>query len=133
MRFVTDHSLDRDRMVISKDGGIIAVAPSVQALVVISHAVVVGEEVRAHPGDDAPRQALDRRRHQAEGRAVRLQASEKVAPGDVVVQQPGDILVCRLADLQYVPGLNEDVDMIANPADVDAAMAMWFEDKRRMQ
>ena len=49
MRFVLDNSLDRGRVVISKDGGIVAVAPSVDALVLISHAVVVGEELRAHP------------------------------------------------------------------------------------
>ena len=49
MRFITDHSLDRGRVVISKDGGIVAVAPSVEALVLVSHAVVVGEELRAHP------------------------------------------------------------------------------------
>lgn len=49
MRFILDQSLDRGRVIISKDGGIIAVAPSVEALVVVSHAVVVGEELRAHP------------------------------------------------------------------------------------
>jgi len=49
MRFITDQSLDRGRVVINKDGGIIAVAPSVEALVLVSHAVVVGEVLRAHP------------------------------------------------------------------------------------
>lgn len=47
MRFITDQSLYRGRVVISKDGGIIALAPSVEALVLVSHAVV--EELRAHP------------------------------------------------------------------------------------
>ncbi|MBP1294296.1 MULTISPECIES: hypothetical protein [Bradyrhizobium] len=49
MGFVADHSLDRGRIVISKDGGIIAVAPSVDALVLISQALVVGDELRANP------------------------------------------------------------------------------------
>lgn len=49
MSFILDQSLDRGRVIISKDGGIIAVAPTVEALVVVSHAVVVGEELRAHP------------------------------------------------------------------------------------
>ncbi|MBB4377238.1 hypothetical protein [Bradyrhizobium sp. SBR1B] len=48
MRF-TDQSIDRGRVVISKDGGIIAVVPTVEALVIVGHAVVVGEELRAHP------------------------------------------------------------------------------------
>ncbi|MHC2844825.1 hypothetical protein [Bradyrhizobium diazoefficiens] len=49
MRFITGHSLDRGRVVISKDAGIVAVAPSVEALALVSHAGVVGEELRAHP------------------------------------------------------------------------------------
>ena len=49
MRFLLDPSLDRGRVVISKDQNVIAMAPTVEALAIVSRAVVVGHELRAHP------------------------------------------------------------------------------------
>ncbi len=48
-RFLLDPSLDRGRVVISKNQNVIAMAPTVEALAIVSRAVVVGEELRAHP------------------------------------------------------------------------------------
>lgn len=67
MRFLVDNSLERGRVVITKDEAIIAVSPTVEALAIVSYALVVGEELRAHPAtmphvrawiaDDAKRRA----------------------------------------------------------------------------
>jgi hypothetical protein len=64
---------------------------------------------------------------------VRLHAHDQVAPGHVVVAQRGEILVCRLGDLRYEPGDDSKTEMIVNPQDFEAARAMWFEPKGRMQ
>ena len=65
---------------------------------------------------------------------MRLHSNEEIAPGHVVVVQKGDeVLVCRLKDLIYEPGDDEETDMIVNPCDVDAARAAWFEDKGAVQ
>lgn len=132
MRYLADPTFPPGRVQIRKDNAMIAAAP-VDALALFSYALVVRRGAARQPAhhDLGPR--LGAPRGEAEGCQVRLHASETVAPGHVVVQQPADILVCRLADLQYVPGVNEDVDTIVNPADVDAAKAMWFEDEGRMQ
>lgn len=98
----------------------IAAAP-VDALALFSYDLVVRRGVERQPAHHDLRPRLGAPRGEAEGCQVRLHASETVAPGHVVVQQPGDTLVCRLADLQYVPGRNEDVDMIVSPCDVEAA------------
>lgn len=49
MRFLVDPTLDRGRVVISKDAAVIAMAPSVEALPIVSYSIVVGDELRAHP------------------------------------------------------------------------------------
>lgn len=64
---------------------------------------------------------------------MKLHAHDQVALGHVVVAQRGEILVCRLGDLRCEPGDDSETDMIVNPADVEAARAMWFEPKGRMQ
>ncbi|MHC2576582.1 hypothetical protein ACVI1J_001706 [Bradyrhizobium diazoefficiens] len=64
---------------------------------------------------------------------MRLHANEQIAPGHVVIQQPGEVIVCRLADLRYEPGDDADTEMIVNPADVEVARAMWFEPKGQMR
>lgn len=64
---------------------------------------------------------------------MRLHSNAQVAPGHVLVLQSGEILLCRLRELQYVPGGDSDTDMHVNPRDVEAAKAMWFEDKGRVQ
>lgn len=61
---------------------------------------------------------------------MRPHASEQIAPGHVVIRQPGDLLICRLADLLYEPG---DVSETAMIRSIWAAKAMWFEDKGSMQ
>ena len=130
MRFVLDQSLDRGRVVISKDGGIIAVAPTVEALVVVSHAVVVGEELRAHPDTMLHVKRWSRRRRQEEDGAVRLHSNDQIAPGHVLVTQPGDVLLCKLAELIYELGEGDaDTAMIVNPCDIDVARAKWFGEK----
>lgn len=58
---------------------------------------------------------------------MRLHANEEIAPGFVVVSQAGEVLLCRLSELQYVPGDDSETDMIVNPQDFAAAKAMWFE------
>lgn len=131
MRYLSDPSFPPGRVEVRKDNSLIAAAP-VDALALFSYALVVRRGAARQPAHHDLRPRLGAPRGEAEGCQVRLHASETVAPGHVV-QHPRDALVCRLADLQYVPGLNEDVDMIVNPAGVDAAKAMWFEDKGRMQ
>jgi len=65
---------------------------------------------------------------------MRLHSNEEIAAGHVVVMQQGDeVLFCRLADLRYEPGDDAETIMIVNPADVDAARAMWFEPKGAVQ
>lgn len=49
MRFLSDPSMERGRVVISKDAAVIAMAPSVDALAVVYYSFVVGDELRAHP------------------------------------------------------------------------------------
>lgn len=62
---------------------------------------------------------------------MRPHANEQVVPGHVVIKQPGDVLVCRLADLRYEPGDDSETEMIRS---------IWgrrrrcgFEDKGSMQ
>lgn len=64
---------------------------------------------------------------------MRLHANEEIAPGHVVVSQGDEVLFCRLSQLRYEPGDDSETIMIVNPCDVDAARAMWFEDKGRVQ
>lgn len=49
MSFLLDATLDRGRVVITKNGNRIAMSPSVEALAIVSHSVVIGDELRAHP------------------------------------------------------------------------------------
>ncbi|WP_340672372.1 hypothetical protein [Bradyrhizobium ottawaense] len=132
MSYLADPTFPPGRVQIRKDNAMIAAAP-VDALALFSYALVVRRRAARQPAHHDLHASLGAPRGEAEGCQVRPHASETVVLGQLVVQQPGDILVCRLADLQYVPGLNEDVDMIVNPAGVDAAKTMWFEDKGRMQ
>lgn len=64
---------------------------------------------------------------------MRLHSNDQVAPGHVPVLQAGEILLCRLRELQYVPGNDSDTDTHVNPADFAAAKAMWFETKGAIQ
>ncbi|WP_256805788.1 hypothetical protein [Bradyrhizobium sp. Bra64] len=48
-RRIADPTFPRGRVEIRKDEALIAIAPTIEALVLISHALVVGEELRAHP------------------------------------------------------------------------------------
>lgn len=64
---------------------------------------------------------------------MRLHSNDQVAPGHVLVLQSGEILLCRLRELQYVPGDDSGTDMHVNPADFAAAKAMWFEPKGAIQ
>jgi hypothetical protein len=65
---------------------------------------------------------------------MRLHSNSEIAPGHVLVMQPGDVLLCKLAELIYEPGAgDDDTDMHVNPSDFAAAKAMWFEDKGRVQ
>lgn len=49
MKFLLDPTFPRGCVEIRKDEALIAIAPSIEALVLVSHALVVGEELRAHP------------------------------------------------------------------------------------
>lgn len=65
---------------------------------------------------------------------MRLHANDHIKPGHVLVSQDsGDVLLCSLGELRYVPGDDDNTDMIVNPCDVAAAKAMWFEPKGIMQ
>jgi hypothetical protein len=49
MRFLADPSIERGRVVIVKDGSVIAMAPSVETRAIVTYALTVGDELRAHP------------------------------------------------------------------------------------
>lgn len=67
------------------------------------------------------------------GRAVRLHSNDQIAPGHVLVMQPGEVLLCRLTELIHEPGDDSETDMHVNPCEVAAARAMWFEPKGATQ
>ncbi|WP_256805789.1 hypothetical protein [Bradyrhizobium sp. Bra64] len=65
---------------------------------------------------------------------MRLHSNDQIAEGHVLVMQPGEVLLCRLAELIYEAGAgDDDTDMHVNPSDFAAAKAMWFEDKGSVQ
>lgn len=65
---------------------------------------------------------------------MRLHSNSEIALGHVLVVQPGGVLLCKLAELIHEPGEgDDDTDMHVNPADVEAAKAMWFEPKGSLQ
>ncbi|MBB4377237.1 hypothetical protein [Bradyrhizobium sp. SBR1B] len=65
---------------------------------------------------------------------MRLHSNYKIAAGHVLVTQPGDVLLCRMAELVYEPGDgDDDTDLHVNPTDFAAAKAMCFEPKGRVQ
>lgn len=119
MRFLSDHTFPHGRVETRKDEALIAATPSVEALVLVSPALVVGEELRAHPNTMPHVKRWIIRRCTTEGRAVRLHSNDQIAESHVLVMQPGEVLLYNLAELLYEPGAgDDDTDMHVNPADV---------------
>src|SRR3954452_5920095 len=83
---------------------------------------------RAQAGVAGLRTCLRRRQ---EGFEMKLYANSDIPVGRVLISQNGEGFICRLTDLRYQPGDDDGTEMIVNPADVEAARAMWFEPKGR--
>ena len=65
---------------------------------------------------------------------MRLHSNDQIAPGHVLVMQPGDILLCKIAELFYESGEgDDDTDLHVNPGDVEVAKAMWCGPQGRVQ
>lgn len=111
MRFLVDHSLDRGRVVIRRDDTIIAVAPTVEALAIVSYALVVGEELRADPAT-MPHVLAWIARMQSGGRHREAACERRDRAGARRRRQAGEVLLCRLSELQYVPGADSETEMI---------------------